>query len=68
MKTVLFEVQHLYYLPQFLPIITELISRTNYKIFVSLSHYSSSKEKNEFLSLSLIKFNEEKKVRKIITV
>ena len=50
MKTVLFEVQHLYYLPQFLPIITELISRTNYKIFVSLSHYSSSKEKNEFLS------------------
>jgi len=50
MKTVLFEVQHLYYLPQFLPIITELISRTNYKIYVSLSHYSTSKEKTKFLS------------------
>ena len=50
MKTVLFEVQHLYYLPQFLPIITELSSRTNYNIYISLSHYSSTEEKTKFLT------------------
>lgn len=37
MNSVLFEVQHLYYLPQFIPIMDELVSRKQYNLYVSLS-------------------------------
>ncbi len=36
MTTVLFETQHLYYLPQFLPIMSEMGKRKEYQLFASL--------------------------------
>ena len=46
MKTVLFEVHHLYYWPNFQPIIEKMIRRKNYKVAVSMPVRNSSVEKN----------------------
>ncbi len=51
MKTVLFEVRHLYYLPQFLPVIDELIARDNYLIYVSLSSNEGEAKLNIFKNI-----------------
>ncbi len=48
MKTVLFEVQHLYYLPQFLPVIAELLDRENYLIYVTLSILEGTEKQKIF--------------------
>ena len=46
MTRVLFETHHLYYWPNFLPIINELKSRKKYKIEVSMPKRSSDTEEN----------------------
>lgn len=48
MKTVLFEHHHLYYLPQFLPVMIEMQSRKRYDLFASISNEVSIEEKDTF--------------------
>ena len=48
MKKILFETHHLYYLPNFLPIINSLKSRGGYKIFMSMPQYMQDRERNLF--------------------
>lgn len=48
MKTALFEHHHLYYLPQFLPVMKELVSRGESKLFSSISHDVSDEDKSVF--------------------
>lgn len=48
MKTVLFECKHLYYLPQFEPIIHELRNRGNYHLFASIPLTTTSWEQYYF--------------------
>lgn len=48
MRTVLFEVQHLYYLPQFLPVIDELLYRKKFLIYASISTNESASALAEF--------------------
>ena len=61
MKKILFETHHLYYLPNFLPIINSLKSRGGYKIFISMPQYMQDRERNLFynaandIGLDLIK-------------
>ena len=61
MKKILFETHHLYYLPNFLPIINSLKSRGGYKIFMSMPQYMQDRERNLFynaandIGLELIK-------------
>ena len=45
-KTILFEIHHLYYWPNFLPIIEELINRGSYIIHISTPNRNSKKEEN----------------------
>ena len=53
MFTVLFESHHLYYLPNFFPIIKEMINRAEYDIFASIPH-SMPNEEIDIFNLSLI--------------
>ena len=48
MTTVLFENHHLYYLPNFIPIINEMRRRGTYKISVSIPAYMPDLEKSNF--------------------
>ena len=50
-KTVLLEIHHLYYWPNFQPVIEELVSRKNYIIHVSTPFRNSRKQENIFRSL-----------------
>ena len=45
-RTVLFEIHHLYYWPNFQPIIEKMIHRKNYKVAVSMPIRNSTIEKN----------------------
>ena len=45
-KTILFEIHHLYYWPNFQPILEELVSRKNYIIHVSTPHRNSKDQEN----------------------
>ncbi len=49
MVRVLFECQHLYYLPQFLPIIHELQKRGNYTLYGSIPCNNDRNEQRDFL-------------------
>ncbi|MFQ6677777.1 MAG: CDP-glycerol glycerophosphotransferase family protein [Fidelibacterota bacterium] len=49
MKTALFDIRHLYYLPQFLPVIEELLKRNNYAVYVTVS-VNESVEKENYLN------------------
>ena len=61
MKKILFETHHLYYLPNFLPIIDSLRLRGGYEIFVSMPQYMQERERDLFynaandIGLELIK-------------
>ena len=65
MKKILFETHHLYYLPNFLPIIESLRLRGDYEIFVSMPQYMQERERNLFynaandIGLELIKTESE---------
>lgn len=48
MKTALFDVRHLYYLPQFIPVIDELLKRNNYAVYVTLSVAEGEEKENYF--------------------
>ena len=72
-KTVLLEIHHLYYWPNFQPVIEELVSRKNYIIHVSTPFRNSGKQENIFRSLCSnfsIQFissdNENNRIKKII--
>ena len=72
MKKILFETHHLYYLPNFLPIIESLKLRGGYEIFVSMPQYMQERERNLFynaandIGLELIKTElEEDRIEKI---
>ena len=72
-KTVLLEIHHLYYWPNFQPVIEELVSRKNYIIHVSTPFRNSRKQENIFRSLCSnfsIQFissdNEDNRIKKII--
>ena len=45
MKKILFETHHLYYLPNFIPIIEALRSRGGYDIYVSMPQYMQERER-----------------------
>ena len=45
MKKILFETHHLYYLPNFIPIIEALRSRGGYDIYVSIPQYMQERER-----------------------
>ncbi len=71
MKKILFETHHLYYLPNFLPVIESLRSRGGYEIFVSMPQYMQERERNLFynaandLGLGLISADlEEERIEK----
>ena len=49
MTKVLFENHHLYYLPNFIPVIQEMRKRNEYKIIASISNIADKEEKNIFL-------------------
>ena len=49
MTKVLFENHHLYYLPNFIPVIQEMRKRNNYKIIASISNIADKEEKNIFI-------------------
>ena len=51
MISVLFESHHLYYLPNFLPIIKEMRRRVEYDIFASIPHSIAKEEKNIFYKI-----------------
>ena len=48
MKKILFETHHLYYLPNFIPIIEVLRSRGGYDIYVSMPQYMQERERKLF--------------------
>ena len=50
MTKVLFENHHLYYLPNFIPIIDEMRQRGGYEIFTSIPSLMESQEKDIFYS------------------
>jgi len=70
--TILFEHHHLYYLPQFIPVIEEMKSRDSFQIAVSLSHDASPKERTIFrnaiglLDIELIESHSETERRSIL--
>ena len=45
MKKILFETHHLYYLPNFIPIIEALRSKGGYDIYVSMPQYMQERER-----------------------
>ena len=49
MTKVLFENHHLYYLPNFIPVIQEMRKRNNYKIIASISNIADKEEKKIFI-------------------
>ena len=49
MTKVLFENHHLYYLPNFIPVIQEMRKRNSYKIIASISNIADKEEKNIFI-------------------
>ena len=51
MLSVLFESHHLYYLPNFLPIIKEMRSRVKYEIFASIPCSTPKEEKDIFYQI-----------------
>ena len=74
MIKILFETHHLYYLPNFEPIIIELKKRGNYDIYISMPQYINNREKVLFQSAcELLKLNvissadEELRIEKIIS-
>jgi len=50
MKKILFETHHLYYLPNFIPIIDNLRSKVGYDIYASMPQYMHEKERKLFHS------------------
>tara|TARA_B110000014_G_scaffold147563_1_gene102704 strand:- start:8374 stop:9462 length:1089 start_codon:yes stop_codon:yes gene_type:complete len=50
MVKVLFENHHLYYLPNFIPVIEEMRKRGQYEIFASIPHMMDEEEKTTFVS------------------
>jgi len=50
MAKVLFENHHLYYLPNFIPVIEEMRKRGQYEIFASIPHMMDEEEKTTFFS------------------
>ena len=74
MIKILFETHHLYYLPNFEPIINELKKRGNYDIYISMPQYINDREKALFQSAcEMLKLNvissadEELRIEKIIS-
>ena len=75
MIKILFETHHLYYLPNFEPIINQLKKRDNYDIYISMPQYINDREKNLFHSAcELLKINiiseqdETLRIEKIISI
>ncbi len=72
MTTILFEHHHLYYLPQFMPMIKEMKSRGSYQIAVSLSRDASPEERTIFhnaietLDVQLIEARSETERRSVL--
>ena len=50
MRKILFETHHLYYLPNFSPIIDEFRKRGNYDIQISMPQHINTRERNLFES------------------
>ena len=48
MIKVLFETHHLYYLPNFLPIVDELVDRCEYDIYFSMPQHINKTERGRF--------------------
>ena len=74
MIKILFEVHHLYYLPNFEPIINELKKKGNYDIYISMPQYINKRESSLFqsacesLKLNIISSqDEELRIEKIIS-
>ena len=74
MIKILFETHHLYYLPNFEPIINELKKRGNYDVNISMPQYINESEKVLFQSAcNLLKLNiisgqdEESRIEKIVS-
>ena len=51
MAKVLFENHHLYYLPNFIPVIEEMRKRGQYEIFASIPHMMDEEEKTILIPL-----------------
>ena len=51
MLSILFESHHLYYLPNFLPIIKEMRRRVEYEIFASIPYSIPKEEKDIFFQI-----------------
>ena len=75
MRTILFETHHLYYLPNFFPIVDEFRKRGNYDIQISMPQYINTRERDLFksvcdnLDLSIINAeDEESRIEKILSI
>ena len=75
MRKILFETHHLYYLPNFSPIVDEFRKRGNYDIQISMPQYINTRERNLFksacdnLDLSIINAeDEESRIEKILSI
>ncbi|MEC9273693.1 MAG: hypothetical protein VX680_03300, partial [Candidatus Neomarinimicrobiota bacterium] len=53
MLSILFESHHLYYLPNFLPIIKEMRRRVEYEIFASIPYSIPKEEKDIFFQICI---------------
>ena len=75
MRKILFETHHLYYLPNFFPVIDEFRNRGSYDIQISMPQYINKRERSLFKSacnnfdLSIIGAeDEESRIKKILSV
>ena len=75
MRKILFETHHLYYLPNFFPIVDEFRKRGNYDIQISMPQYINTRERDLFksacdnLDLSIINAeDEESRIEKILSI
>ena len=75
MRKILFETHHLYYLPNFFPVIDEFRNRGNYDIQISMPQYINKRERSLFktacnnFDLSTISAeDEESRIKKILSV
>ena len=75
MRKILFETHHLYYLPNFFPVIDEFRNRGNYDIQISMPQHINKSERSLFksacnnLDLSIISAeDEESRIKKILSV
>ena len=75
MRKILFETHHLYYLPNFSPIVDEFRKRGNYDIQISMPQYINTRERDLFksacdnLDLSIINAeDEESRIEKILSI